>query len=1108
MMGLGPMGIGVGGGNSSSSISTSNLSASAPPFSVDRLNPNSNSNPNRHYQESPYLVEQYSHTWQYAHPSAPGPDLVISSTGISSAPLYDDYQFSASASVSKPSTHWSDTSPSLKASGSAYGYGGEVDPYYSPYVPPMVGEGSSVVEDNGPRYSVLATSGLSVSSQIDYTPSLFDLEYGRQWVDCLGFDDGKRAKRVELDGSLFSEKANAGDSISFKNQLNQGACGGEYWNKSKDDFGAPYQKFNQVSDLEVNAGSLRMRPIEDQSCLEENLGFLSYESSKNKTHIPASNSTYPESNPLLKSFEMQDNFSNYRNAFDPYKKCVRTDSPFTGPISVIRSSPAVVIRPPPASNGNIGQSFVSRTPTRKEDSSKLKGSGLKLSSEISEDSYEENLYNFSKQGSDQIFMSSNSVKEPSTALHTKDAYDCNIKARFGSQLPDINVSGDFSMACDGVQFVNSTEGSSDFIDHNNTAVDSPCWKGAPSSQFSSFDVEAYNSNHTKKKLNEYYEEHQKLQSISDSSRLISEKSGEVRKCDEKECAKNGVGFVLERTLGDIYPSREIMDCPNSPSNKSGILESGFDVQISGPTHFIGAVGPDMALNDVPEGGDVAVHMAERILDSLSSQEDATEPTKLLDPKLNVPTMIKAIHSLSELLFFHLSNDAYSLEEENTETLKHIISNLDLCMTKKVVQVTNMSEPSNSMGDSSDKVGESCNVGATMGNPHPTHETTNTVQPDNMLHMEGKPGVSSLRDDLDITRNDVMDEAIRKVLEENFHFDEGMHSQALLFKNLWLEAEAKLCSISYKARFDRMKIQMEKFKLKAPRENEDVAEMMSKVCISPDPNTASELSHKGRDGPIPKPSIPNVSSSSTSGPGSDSEASDMARFNILRSREENLKPISDEKEKHTEWVDGEHASPVMTRFNILKSREEMSMLMNTEEEKQPGMVDGEHGGPVMARFNILKSREDKSKSINMEEGKQPEMVGDESVMVRFNILKSRDDNSKSVHIEDGRHPEMVDGEFYMGSCIGDQSEDEILNVALKPHFMHESGGLGEGKFGSYVDGSGYESLKEVCPSITNDQTLHSFNSSSRIINQDYAGWRDSSSSDWEHVLKDDFSWKNL
>lgn len=37
-------------------------------------------------------------------------------------------------------------------------------------------------------------------------------------------------------------------------------------------------------------------------------------------------------------------------------------------------------------------------------------------------------------------------------------------------------------------------------------------------------------------------------------------------------------------------------------------------------------------------------------------------------------------------------------------------------------------------------------------------------------------------------------------------------QVLLYRNLWLEAEAALCAINYKARFNRMKIELENCKL--------------------------------------------------------------------------------------------------------------------------------------------------------------------------------------------------------------------------------------------------------------------------------------------------------
>ncbi|PIM99559.1 hypothetical protein CDL12_27942 [Handroanthus impetiginosus] len=1050
MMGFGPMGSGAGGNFSSSSSSSSSLSASAPPFTVDRLNPKPNSNPLLHYSDLTY-VEPFSHTWQYARPSAPRPEMGIDSTGINSVPLANDYQFSASVSISPSSTPWSALSPVTKASGSAFGYGCEVEPYHSPYVPPMVGEDGLLIEDEGARYNVGSTSGVSVKSQIDYSNGLFDLEYGPRWIDSLGFDEGKRAKRAEIDGSFFSEKANVAGSHSYTYQVNQGGQGTENWSKCREDSGISYKKFNRSADREAYTGSSTVGHMEDKSCLEHNLGLFPYDSN---TYLSASSSNYPESHPSIIPSEVHKNFSNYQDSYGPYEKCVRpADKPFTGHGSVIRSSPTVVIRPPPPATN--GQTIVSRKPARSgslgavrrtdfdhSSPSKQKDSGLKSSYEIKEDLSETNLFNFTKQGNGLVSLTP--AKQLSNPQLFKDTSDRKVKGRFLPQLPDIKVSGGVATACDIVQVV-PTEGSSGFVDHQNLAVDSPCWKGATSPQFSAFDIEAGSSDHVKKNLDEYYgfecEKLQNLQSIVNYNRGFSEKV-EGDKKNEDGHAGNDAVLTLERTLDAISSSKErsslddakggdwistlvnskgaeISDDSNMPRKESGLLNnltSGFDIKVS-----VGEEGSGMTLNDVCEGGAVAVavHAAEKVLASPASQEDATECTKLPDrnlnhgaekviasstsqegapecdklqhPNLNVLTMIKAIHNLSELLLLHLSNDAYSLEEENTETIKKIICNLDSCFSEKTVPASNKPEPKIPMGDTSEKLGESRNVGIISGSPRATNEAVNSpIKLDHCYKHEvekkhspsGKkdeksPIFSPLRDDLDIARDDDTSKAIKKVLEENFHFDEQMHSQALLFKSLWLEAEAKLCSISYKARFDRMKIQMEEVKLKAPQENEDLAEMMPDVFIAP--ISPSELAPKAHDSSILKPTLQNT----TSGHADDIDTSVMARFNILKSREDNMKPI------------------------------------NTEEDQEPELLDGVHADSIMARLNILKSREGNSKSIMEEE-----------------------------------QLETVHGEF---------SDDPII---------------------------------------------HSFDNS-RMNNQNNWGWHDSSSSsEWEHVVKDDFSWKNL
>ena len=213
MMGLSSMGFG-GGGNSS----TSNLSASAPPFTVDRLNPKPNSNPMLHYSD--YGIEPFPHSSQYLIRA----EAAINSSEMISVPAPDDYRFSASASVNAPS--WS-TSASVNAPSSQWsthnsGYGSDVKPYYSSYVTPLVGEDRVLGEDGGSRYDVVPTRGMSVAPQHEYMRSLYDLEYTHRWVDGLGFDDGKRAKRSEVDGKFSSEKLFVGGSHGYENQLYQG----------------------------------------------------------------------------------------------------------------------------------------------------------------------------------------------------------------------------------------------------------------------------------------------------------------------------------------------------------------------------------------------------------------------------------------------------------------------------------------------------------------------------------------------------------------------------------------------------------------------------------------------------------------------------------------------------------------------------------------------------------------------------------------------------------------------------------------------------------------------------------------------------------------------
>ncbi|KAL2556313.1 uncharacterized protein Fot_01052 [Forsythia ovata] len=1089
MMGLGSMGSGVGGNSSSS---TSNLSALAPPFTVERSNPKLNSNQILHFTDSSYAAAPDGQTWKYPHPSPPRPE---DSTRIDSLP----FAYSNPTPITLPSTDWSALSPNAKTSAGVFSYAGEVKSYCPSYVSPMVGKDSPAVFDYGPFYDLKPGSGPDISSQIDYTQSLSGLEYAQRGDDAWAFDDG-----------IFSSmKVNIGDSLVSKSYVSSGVHNIEYGNNYKEDFGLSYGKLNHVSGRESR------RHMDDKACLEQNLSFLSYESSTMPKLM--SGSAYPESCPLELSLEGSRNFSDYQKLNSPYEKCLQPlESSFSGSISVTRSSPAVVIRPPPSVYSSLAQNATRKTVDIDNISGVHKAESDESNSAKQNDpcprpiegSFDTGQFTSHKKGNDHIFFAPPSVKELSSQVHSKETLD--HKVRRGSHLTDINVSNGFSLAVNGVQVVKSTENSSDCLDNYTPAVDSPCWKGAPVSHFSPFDdVEGGKSPCSKKKFEECNdfddEAHQLFLSINDSMRASPPKPFEGNKHDENRCVGNIMPLSSERSWDANFPTIEQSSTDalkagfefSSMNSSKGIRisnplhkprkefvrndsMSGYDQKVSNTKHSsveatdipymklglqASAANSAMTFNDASEGGTVAFHAAENVLCSPSSQEDDTEDSKVEpDPNLYVQTMINAIHALSELLVMNSTNDAFALEEHNCDALKHVISNLEACMTKKNVQRTLNHEPTVSAEDILGKLVDTHDMATVAGKLQVTNEAPNShiqlayqqMHEEKSNHFPGKKAESSsplspLSGDADLSTDNNMAQAIKKVLDENFLYDEEMDPQALLFKNLWLEAEAKLCSISYKARFDHMKIEMEKFKSNKGEGNSAAVEKMLKFQISPNPSTDSNRPPVDQDGAIPKPAV-QCSAPSTSG-------------------------------------DANGVASVMERFRILKSRNDSKNSVNTEGEEMQETVDCDAGlkNPVRGHADDIEA----------------------SIKDRFSILKSRNDNLKLINIED-EQSEMVDfestGKKNLGPCTKVQLECQNLNVDVKPYFPQQTCSLSEGKFGSFVDASGCESAKEFHLSVANDPVVHSFTNDT-LRNQFSSGWYDNSSSEWEHVLKDDFAWKN-
>ncbi|XP_051143054.1 uncharacterized protein LOC127259633 [Andrographis paniculata] len=1108
MMNLSSMGSGFGGNSSSSS---SNLSALAPPFTVDRLNPNFNSSPLLHYSDSPSMVEPFSHAWEYARPSAPGPELVIRSTGETGVHLADGYRFSTPAPMSLSSGQWSAPSPGTQASGSAFVYGGEIKPYYPTYNSPMVEEDTPLVPNQGSQYNFGPAAGTSHTSQLDYTRSSFDLPYGPRWGHSSGFDDGKRAKRVEPDRNFFYDN---GGSNSHS-QLDRGGYSTGTWSKFKEEFDFSYTKFNQGSDLKFHSGALNVGNLDDKHIGKE---FCLFSDDAKKANIMKSDAMYQEPHPPHLLGEM-DSIPNYKSSYTPFHKCIRPDdTAFTGP-SVLRSSPTVVIRPPPATNvdvtqaplshkaHNINNEGVQNVDCGRYNPSKKKDIGMESSFKIN-DNDPENLINFSKQGSG--LFPSGSVKDMSSLCST-GVFDHKINTRCVPQLQPLTLSGGSALAWDNSHVDDSADAPSDFADTHNLGVDSPCWKGAPSSKISQFDVDFGTQKNVGKFFGEYcgfdQAEDQNLHSIVVCDGVSSEKSGHVNKSSQSESSRMDDAYKLGRATGALCSSSEqiLLDdarCHeiSTTTNNEGVTISAdlnmmrndcapprnltvFNTKDCHTKHLVDEEGAGiMNLTYACEGGDVAVHAAEKVLDSPASQDTADKHPKLPDPELHVPTIIKTMHNLSELLLFHFSDHVNSIDEESTESLKYTISNLDLCLSKKNIPATDKPKSNKPVGGTSEELGESCDLGAVSENNATNEPLSSNFKLESRVMREdiasinfsgqcGKKDKKLLKhspfvDDLDMTGDDDVAKAIKRILEENFHLDEELHPQAFLFKNLWLEAEAKLCSTSYKSRFDRMKILLEE----------------SRLTASQALSTASQVPPKTYDGTNLKSTLQDYSTSS--GDGNEIEASVMKRLNILKSREENQTSSNVEEEWQPGMVDGMHAPSDVHRINALKSFESNKKSVDVEEKAEhiTDLVDGEHANSVMTRFNILKSREGNPNLITMEEERKPEKIDGvhpPSIMKRLNILMSCHDNSKTVGA----------GEEQSKAVHGN------LNAAQLPDQIG-SLGLVEGRFGVFID--------EFHLSAVNGPIMHPFNSSN-ITNGDTFGSR-GSSSDWEHVLKDEVPWK--
>ncbi|KAG5558937.1 hypothetical protein RHGRI_008773 [Rhododendron griersonianum] len=904
MMALGFM------GNSGSSSSSSNLSPLAPPFTVDRSNPKPNSNPLVPFTEPSYAALPFQssyHNWQYPDSS------------------YNEYGYLGSQSVSSTNAHMPPLNPSVTTATDAFAfhqYSSEnpkncvlAEPNYSPSVSPAGDNAIPLVALNEPSYDVLPTScgaALGGNSQVDYTRSLSGLEYMPSWS--CGWNNRLADKETNCPGSYVCKeyitqgpstahgpsKCNEVSAISRESYVN-------VWGRRS--------QFVTPSSVKLNESSSPQDPMFIPTVSE-------------RTSFSGTSSTLQDSHLQGPSLQLATDYCFHQNPyFGSYDKCFPSlDSCMKDFVPVKKNSPALVIRPPSSSasskmpnaatseglainNKNFGRHNPSNQKEPLLSSSDGKSGCLDSSGPI-----------LHMERSNHIFNASPSPGKEVLSYTTKTGKEF--------KLPDINVPYGFSLELDNSKGLCSAEYSCEGLDNYNLAVDSPCWKGATASCF--YPSEASEAITPETHIcppcaddsvkvscpyicgnSEYKEDgYVELGSLLCPERLSNAicPTGEQTSFD---VVKAGLIYPGSSSSNDVQFSNDFNnDLPNGPKSDSLVKLSHAKQPDLGRGDFIpereskmrvGVADSGLKTKDASKDGTVSFHGMESTSFSPCSGENIDKLVKMhateSRPKLDVKILVDTIRNLSELLLFQCSNDSSAVSEENHEVLKRVINNLDTCVSKRIVDMTpTLKSVFTQQCTSSHQCGNlpDSDKGVIAGRPPVTKEEVASSQGpfdhDSAHEVKRNRDISgkvvekfsdsfSLRGNADNVKDDNMVQAIKGVLEKDFPCEEETQPETVLYKNLWLEAEAALCSMSYRARFNHV------------AECSMAVDKLLNSKVSPNPNATQKVILQSEDSPLSDNNINDSPISSATKVVDDVEASALARFQILKCRAENSNSIT-------------------------------------------------------------------------------------------------------------------------------------------------------------------------------------------------------------------------
>ncbi|URD95166.1 hypothetical protein MUK42_31823 [Musa troglodytarum] len=461
----------------------------------------------------------------------------------------------------------------------------------------------------------------------------------------------------------------------------------------------------------------------------------------------------------------------------------------------------------------------------------------------------------------------------------------------GLRLENLVTADASPSMCNSVEPDKSMKNSLEVLDQHNLAVDSPCWKGAPAFWQSPFPVEEIlvqkaldesknfddlcqdrkhlfegvgNSKDSAEQVGSLIFNEMKQSSISDKPQCSSVISSTIHEKPENSNKK-----LSDYKKGDNGTRVLIDDFPKEQMNKTSEVERrDSEVQDA-----------DAARVVVTEG--IAVN-------KLSPEKGIDDHNKgsCSSPLENVKELVKTIHSSSiKLLSTNFTGDD-QLEPHDYRLLYSVINNIALVLKDK----------KGCVGCSPRCLGIEA---AWTCNRCLDADDVNQSNMDHTCNMQGKihsVGCDNVNSEFDnfvkgcnanLGKVNGMTQAIENALSKIPSEREG-DARTLLYKNLWIEAEAATCRLKYELQLTQMKIESENLK---PVQSDMSSSLPSAHDLQVND---SPLKAKGSLSGIISPTLDGeeigscqlpheASSTHELNKSEDIESSVMARFKVLKDR---------------------------------------------------------------------------------------------------------------------------------------------------------------------------------------------------------------------------------